>query len=100
MDWGSRATRTSRPILKTSICFRHMAIGKTVFLRREKGVDDGCMIKTKQVVSLFSSSVKIKDGLTVLGMKGAFEVQTATGLVILFSSPDALSLTEIWYHKQ
>ena len=72
-----------------------MAIGKTVFLRCEKGVDDGWMIKTKPSVPLSSSSVKIKDVLTVLGMEAVFEVQTAHGLVNLFNSPDALSVAEI-----
>ena len=88
---GSRVTRTSRSIPKTSLCFRHMAIGKTVFLRCEKGVDDGWMIKTKPSVPLSSSSLKIKDGPTALGMEAIFEVQTANGWVNLFNSPDALS---------
>ena len=97
---GSRATRTSGSILKTSLCFRHMAIGKTVFLRYDNGVDDGWMIKTKRVVSLSASSVKIKDGLTALGLEAVFEVATAGGLLNFFSSPDALSLTDIRSHEQ
>ena len=32
---GSRATRTSASIPKTALCFRHIAIGKTVFLQCE-----------------------------------------------------------------
>ena len=77
-----------------------MAIGKTVFLRCENGVDDGWMIKTKQVVSLSASSVKIEDGLTALGLESVFEVDTAHGLVNLFNLPDALSLTAIRSHEQ
>ena len=38
---GSRATKTSGSVPKMSLCFRHMAIGKTVFLRCENGVDNG-----------------------------------------------------------
>ena len=78
---GSRATRTSASVPKTSLCFRHMAIGKTVFLRCENGVDNGWMIKTKQVVALSASSVKIEDGLMALGLEAVFEVDTAHGLV-------------------
>ena len=58
------------------------------------------MIKTKPSVSLSSSSVKIKDGLTALGMEAVFEVETAHGLMNLFNSPDALSVAEIRAHEQ
>ena len=63
---GSRAMRTSRSIPKTGLCFCHMAIQKAVFLRCEKGVDNGWMIKSKPSVPLSSSSVKIKDGMMAL----------------------------------
>ena len=62
------------------LCFRNVALLKTVFLRCEKGVDDGWMIKSKPTVPLSSSSVKIKDGLTALRMEAVFEVQTANGV--------------------
>ena len=87
---GSRATRTSRSILKTGLCFRNVALLKTVFLRCEKGVDDGWMIKSKPTVPLSSSSVKIKDGLMALGMEAVFEVDTAHGLVNLFIFEDGV----------
>ena len=77
-----------------------MALLKTVFLRCEKGVDDGWMIKSKPTVPLSSSSVKIKDRLTALGMEAVFEADTAHGLVNLFNSPDALSVAEIWAHER
>ena len=77
-----------------------MAIGKTVFLRCENSVDNGWMIITKRVVSLSAPSVKIKNGLTAFGLEAVFEVATAGGLVNFFSSPDALSLTDIWSHEQ
>ena len=96
---GSRAMRTSRSVPKTGLCLhliRH--IEKTVFVRCENGVDDGWMIKTKPSVPLSSSLVKIKDGLTALGMEAVFEVQTAHGLVIFFNSQDALSVAEIRAH--
>ena len=76
---GDRATRTSGSVPKTSLCFWHMAIGKRVFLRCKNGVDDGWMIKTKQVVSLPASSVKIEDGLMALGLEAVLEVDTAHG---------------------
>ena len=81
------------------LCFRNVALLKTVFLRCEKGVDDGWMIKSKPTVPLSSSSVKIKDGLTALGMEVVFEVDTAHGLVNLFNSPDAISVAEIRAHE-
>ena len=58
------------------------------------------MIKTKQVLSLSASLVKIEDGSTALGLEAVFEVDTAHGLVNLFSLADALSLTAIWSHEQ
>ena len=76
-----------------------MAIQKTVFLRCEKGVDNGWMIKSKPSVPLSSLPVKIKDGMMALGMDSVFEVQTANGWVNLFNSPDALSVAEIHAHK-
>ena len=82
------------------LCFRNVALLKTVFLRCEKGVDDGWMIKSKPTVPLSSSSVKIKDGLTALGMEVVFEVDTAHGLVNLFNSPDALSMAELQAHER
>ena len=97
---GSRATRTSRSIPKTSLCFRHTAIGKTVFLRCEKGVDDGWMIKTKPSVPLSSSSVKIKDNIAALGLDSVFDVRIRGVLVNLFNSTDAVLLTKIRAHKE
>ena len=98
---GSRATRTNASIPKTALCSRHIAIEKTVFLRCEKGVAEGWTIKTKQpIVSLSGSLAKIEQGLTTLGLEAVFEVDTPGGLVNLFKSPDALSLTAIRAHEQ
>ena len=72
-----------------------MAIQKTVFLRCEKGVDNGWMIKSKPSVPLSSLPVKIKDGMMALGMDSVFEVQTANGWVNLFNSPDASLVAKI-----
>ena len=58
------------------------------------------MIKSKPIVPFLSSSVKIKDGLTVLGMEAVFEVDTAHDIVNLFNSPDALRAAEIWAHER
>ena len=98
---GSRATRTNASIPKTALCFRHIALEKTVFLRCEKGVAEGWTIKTKQpIVSLSGSLAKIEQGLTALGLEAVFEVDTPGGLVNLFRSPDALKLNEIRSHEQ
>ena len=91
--------RTSRSIPKMGLCFCHMAIQKTVFLRCEKGVDNGWMTKSEPSVPLSSSSVKIKDGMMALEINLVFEVQTANGWVNLFNSPDALSVAKIRAHQ-
>ena len=101
MDWMVQGDENEQVNPKDGYMLSsHGHIGKTVFLRCEKGVDDGWIIKTKPSVPLSSLSVKIKDGLTALGMEVVFEVQTAHGLVNLFNLPDALSVAEIRAHER
>ena len=95
---GSRALRVTRP--KMGLCYCTLALQKTVFLRCESGVDNVWLIKTKATMPLSSSSVKMKDDITALGMDSVFNVQTGCGWVNLCKSPDAISLDEIRAHEE
>ena len=87
------------PIPKTGLCYRTLALQKTVFLRFEKGVDDAWVIKSKSTVALSSSLVKIKDDMTALGMDLVFDVHTGHEWANLFSSPDTITVNEIHAHQ-
>ena len=97
---GSRAPITRVLTPKTGLCYRTLALQKTVFSRCKEGIDDAWVIKSKSTVSLSSSSVNIKDGMTALGMDLVSDVHTRRGQVNLFNSPNAISVNEIRAHEQ
>ena len=69
-------------------------------MRCKKGVDNAWLIKTKATVPLSPSLVKIKDGITALGMDSIFDMQTGCGWVIFSNSPDAISADKIRAHEE
>ena len=92
------ALRTNRP--KTGLCYCSMTVQQKVFLRSEADVGDAWLIKTKSIVPLSLSSVKIKDDIATLGLDSVFDVRIGGIWANLFNSPDAVLLAEIRAHEE